>query len=98
MKMKIAGMGMGGSGGMAPAQRRAAPAPKQKEQPLQVDEPDRQGPFYTTAGGIPVDKPFYRKKLSVKDYIAMRKDQRKNDPENYRLGGVIVPDDPPKKS
>lgn len=69
-------------------------APRQKalrKQPVRVDDDGREGPFYETAGGIPVDKPFYRKKMSVKDYIAMRKTERENDPENYRIGEVITP-------
>ncbi len=63
-----------------------------KQQPIRVDDEGREGPFYETAGGIPVDKPFYRKKMSVKDYIAMRKQERANDPESYRIGEVITPE------
>jgi hypothetical protein len=85
MQVKIASMGGGGAGG-APRQKAA---PRSKNQPLQVDTPERQGPFYETAGGIPVDKPFYRKKISVKDYIKMRRDEQKNDPTSYRLGEVL---------
>lgn len=69
-------------------------APRQKalrKQPVRVDKDGREGPFYETAGGIPVDQPFYRNKMSVEDYIAMRKKDREQDPENYRIGEVIIP-------
>lgn|GEM_PF-6224456 len=77
--------------GIAPS----SAASKQKalrKQPIRVDEDGREGPFYETAGGIPVERPFYRKKMNVKDYIAMRKQERANDPESYRIGEVITPD------
>lgn len=90
MQVRLAGAGMGMGG--AP-QTRAAPSLKQQlNQPLEVNTPERQGPFHATAGGIPVDKPFYRKKISVKDYISMRKKEHLEAGVNYRIGEVIVPE------
>lgn len=80
--------------GGAPQQPRAAPSLKQQiNQPLEVNTPERQGPFHATAGGIPVDKPFYRKKISVKDYISMRKKEQREAGISYRIGEVIVPNE-----
>jgi len=63
-----------------------------KERPMPVNTKDREGPFYETAGGIPVSKPFYRNKISIEDYLEMRKKEYGEDLKDYRLGEVITGD------
>ncbi len=63
-----------------------------RERPAPVSTGDREGPFYETAGGIPVSKPFYRNKISIEDYLEMRKKEYGEDLKDYRLGEVITGD------
>ncbi len=66
------------------------PAPQvAQERPMPVNTDEREGPFYETAGGIPVSKPFYRNKISIDDYVSMRRKEYGEDLQVYRLGKVI---------
>lgn len=61
-----------------------------RDRPIPVNTKEKEGPFYETAGGIPVSKPFYRKKVSIDDYVSMRKREYGESLKTYRLGKIIT--------